>query len=93
MRWSRRDGPTGSHQLDASALKCDTSVGSTVDLEGCFAEEEVVEEKRIGDVYGDAKSGACGWVDVERYDEEVGCLRRGPIARINREAFIASSVQ
>lgn len=29
MRWRRRDGPCGSHQLDARALKWETSVGST----------------------------------------------------------------
>jgi len=29
MRWRRRDGPCGSHQLEASALKWETSVGST----------------------------------------------------------------
>lgn len=32
MRWRRREGPWGSHQLDARALKCKTSVGSTVEL-------------------------------------------------------------
>jgi hypothetical protein len=32
MRCSRREGPCGSHHDDARALKCDTSVGSTVEL-------------------------------------------------------------
>jgi hypothetical protein len=32
MRWRRREGPWGSHHDDASALKWDTSVGSTVEL-------------------------------------------------------------
>lgn len=75
MRWRRREGPTGSHQLEASALKWDTSVGSTVDLEGSCAEEEVVEEGRIGD----AQSGGCARTaraGVERYDGETGCLWR-----------------
>lgn len=46
MRCSSRDGPTGSHQLDASALKWETSVGSTEDLGGSGAAEELVEENR-----------------------------------------------
>lgn len=38
MRWRRREGPWGSHQLEARALKCVTSVGSTEDLGGAEAE-------------------------------------------------------
>lgn len=34
-----REGPTGSHQLEARALKWETSVGSTVDLGGSFVDE------------------------------------------------------
>jgi hypothetical protein len=33
MRWRSRDGPCGSHHDDARELKCDTSVGSTVEFE------------------------------------------------------------
>jgi hypothetical protein len=33
MRWRRRDGPWGSHQLLARALKWETSVGSTEEVE------------------------------------------------------------
>ena len=36
MRCRSRDGPCGSHQLDARALKCETSVGSTVELPGLW---------------------------------------------------------
>lgn len=54
IRWRRREGPTGSHQLEASALKWETSVGSTVDFGGevevAEEEEEEVEEKRISGV-------------------------------------------
>jgi hypothetical protein len=32
MRCRRRDGPWGSHHDEARALKCDTSVGSTVEF-------------------------------------------------------------
>lgn len=39
MRWRRRDGPWGSHQVDARALKCETSVGSTDDFGGGWVVE------------------------------------------------------
>lgn len=45
MRWRSREGPVGSHQLDASALKWDTSVGSTEDFEASGV-DEIVEESR-----------------------------------------------
>jgi hypothetical protein len=45
MRCRRREGPWGSHQLDASPLKCDTSVGSTVPV--------VVDEFRLEDGVAD----------------------------------------
>jgi len=35
MRWRRRDEPLGSHHVEASALKCDTSVGLTEDIVLC----------------------------------------------------------
>ena len=54
MRWRSREGPWGSHQLLASALKCATSVGSTDEfggvgevLEDCEA-DDAVEERRKG---------------------------------------------
>lgn len=51
MRWRRREGPTGSHQLEARALKWETSVGSTVDFGDVFVEEEVeVDDRRTGGV-------------------------------------------
>jgi hypothetical protein len=50
MRWRSREGPWGSHQLLASALKCATSVGSTDEfggmgevLEDCEADDAVEE--------------------------------------------------
>ena len=46
MRWRRREGPWGSHQLDARALKCDTSVGSTVELVGLCCRALVNEKVR-----------------------------------------------
>jgi hypothetical protein len=51
MRWSRREGPWGSHHEEASALKWDTSVGSTVpvgvvDGEGLWLREGVLERHR-----------------------------------------------
>jgi hypothetical protein len=50
MRWRSREGPWGSHQLEASALKCDTSVGSTVpvwvEVDGLWRVEGVVEKVR-----------------------------------------------
>jgi len=50
MRWSNREGPWGSHQLLASALKWDTSVGSTeeVELSDGVVVVVVVEESRKG---------------------------------------------
>jgi hypothetical protein len=53
MRWRRREGPWGSHQLDASALKCVTSVGSTVELEvGLWCFEGVEDMGRAADIVG-----------------------------------------
>jgi hypothetical protein len=50
MRWRSRDGPCGSHHDDARALKCDTSVGSTVEVEeGLWCLGVVVDMVR--DVY------------------------------------------
>jgi hypothetical protein len=48
MRWRSRDGPCGSHHDDASALKCDTSVGSTVPVlvEGLWLVTGVEEKHR-----------------------------------------------
>lgn len=54
MRCSSRDGPWGSHQLEASALKCDTSVGSTEPWP--LFGTEVVEKKRE---LVDAAEGRC----------------------------------
>jgi hypothetical protein len=50
MRWRSREGPWGSHQLEARALKCDTSVGSTVPVlvfveELCCGEDVVVKHR------------------------------------------------
>ena len=52
MRWRSREGPWGSHQLDARALKCETSVGSTVPVEGSWFVDGVCEKGR------DAVAGA-----------------------------------
>lgn len=51
MRWSRREGPWGSHHDEARALKCDTSVGSTVEVEfgvGLWCRDAVVDKPREG---------------------------------------------
>lgn len=42
IRCKSRDGPWASHQLDARALKCDTSVGLTDDCEFGVVKDEVV---------------------------------------------------
>lgn len=56
MRWRRREGPWGSHQLEARALKCETSVGSTVPVveeEGLWLrEDEVVKHRDAGAIDG-----------------------------------------
>jgi hypothetical protein len=58
MRWRRRDGPWGSHQLDASALKWETSVGSTVELEvGLWCFEGVEDMGRDPDIVGIPSAG------------------------------------
>lgn len=44
MRCRRREGPWGSHQLLARALKWVTSVASTVEGEGGALLEELVED-------------------------------------------------
>lgn len=61
MRCRRRDGPWGSHQLEASALKWDTSVGSTEDL-GVSWLEEVVERRMPGTVVSSSirRGASCG---------------------------------
>jgi hypothetical protein len=46
IRCKRRDGPWGSHQVDARALKCETSVGLT-------EEEEVEKDEKGVDLNGD----------------------------------------
>ena len=66
MRWRSREGPWGSHQLDASALKCDTSVGSTEDLGGTWG-EDWVEEKRTAVVVEGIRwemGLRVGWLDL-----------------------------
>ncbi len=45
MRCRRREGPWGSHQLDARALKCDTSVESTVEPWGLWWSD--VEDEKL----------------------------------------------
>lgn len=53
IRWSRRDGPCGSHQVEARALKCETSVGLTEDV---LDEDEVEDEaEEVNDPDGDAE--------------------------------------
>lgn len=78
MRWRRREGPWGSHHDDARALKCDTSVGSTVpllgDAEGLWRLVGVLERKREA-IRGIAR-GIGGRVDV-----------RGKCCRIDRAAI------
>lgn len=46
MRWRSREEPWGSHQEEARALKCDTSVGSTVEGEGLCGRGSVVVKAR-----------------------------------------------
>jgi hypothetical protein len=58
IRWRSREGPWGSHHDDARALKCDTSVGSTVELGVglcCFG--AVVDMHR--EVGGGIRNGVC----------------------------------
>ena len=51
MRWRSREGPWGSHHDEAMALKCDTSVGSTVEFgEGLWCFGVVVDMVR--DAFG-----------------------------------------
>jgi hypothetical protein len=67
MRWRSRDGPWGSHHDDASALKCNTSVGSTVEFEeGLWCLGVVVEIVR--DAVGRAVRNAELWTDRGRCD-------------------------
>jgi len=60
IRWRRREGPCGSHQLEARALKWETSVGSTEDA--CGAD---IEKERAGVDRGEAGLLAC-WNRRER---------------------------
>ena len=51
MRCRSREGPCGSHHDEARALKCDTSVGSTVEAEfgvGLWCRDAVVDKPREG---------------------------------------------
>ena len=99
IRWRRREGPTGSHQLEASALKWETSVGSTVDfggeVEGAVEvaeeeEEEEVEEKRISGVEL-GRCADCIRVWIGGLTGERGCLGIERKTRMEREAFMAMS--
>ena len=60
MRCKRREGPCGSHQLEARALKWETSVGSTEDACG-----EVFENERAGVNRGEVIWFVC-WYRSER---------------------------
>lgn len=55
MRCRSREEPCGSHHEDASALKCETSVGSTVELGegGLWRRAGVVVKARVA---GDGRS-------------------------------------
>jgi hypothetical protein len=58
MRWRIREGPCGSHHDDASAVKWDTSVGSTVELGvGLWCFGAVVEMHR--EAIGGCRNGVC----------------------------------
>jgi hypothetical protein len=80
MRWRRREGPWGSHQLEARALKCDTSVGSTVPVlvrvEGLCCRVGVVVKHR--DVAGNGMRGAMVLcvAGVRRVCETHDCMER-----------------
>jgi len=82
MRWRRREGPWGSHHDDASALKCDTSVGSTVEVVlgvGLWCLGAVVDMHReLGD---GIRNGDC--LGIVRLDEVCGntlCIDRNALA-------------
>jgi len=82
MRWRRREGPWGSHHDDASALKCDTSVGSTVEVElgvGLWCLGAVVDMHR--ELAGGIRNGDC--LVAVRHDEVCGnplCIERTALA-------------
>lgn len=90
MRCRSREGPCGSHQLEARALKWDTSVGSTEDVEvevleawaSCWRGRLVVMVRAWR---GDADAGDGVDVEVRR---EAGCdwtrSRRSEEGRVRR---------
>lgn len=60
MRWRRREGPWGSHQLLARALKWETSVGSTEECGGVEEDSGAVEEAE------ERRTGIVGDIGVSR---------------------------
>lgn len=81
MRCRSRDEPCGSHQLEARALKCETSVGSTVEGEGGLCCVVGVHVKaRVGGIRLLAGLACC--VDWKRH------CRIERTARLGLEGFI-----
>ena len=85
IRWRRREGPCGSHQLEARALKCETSVGSTED-----ACSEVLENERAGVDRGEVIWFVC-WYKRER--RLGGSRRRRACASVVLAADMAVEVK
>jgi len=75
MRWRSREEPCGSHHEEARALKCETSVGSTVEVElgGLWRRVGVVVKARVAveEICGIVaiRSGA-GW-RIQRCSERI----------------------
>jgi hypothetical protein len=84
MRCRSREGPWGSHQLEASALKCDTSVGSTVpvcvEAEGLWRVEGVVEKHRVAIAGATRRAEGLGIVAVLGGWERHRCTERAALA-------------
>ena len=80
MRWRSREGPWGSHQLEAKALKWETSVEETDELED-------EDEDELEDELEEAVCAECRriWGLLRRRAARVGGERRTRRAREERE--------